>query len=76
MDSSAPLDPTRAAPPAADAPPADVVARLQAELPGRVDVSVAALEAAGVPYRLHTFDVALDAGGERLGEQPRCRACR
>ena len=46
MDSSAPLDPTRAAPPAADAPPADVVARLQAELPGRVDVSAAALEAA------------------------------
>lgn len=46
MDSSAPLDPTPAAPPAADAPPADVVARLQAELPGRVDVSVAALEAA------------------------------
>ena len=24
--------------------------------------AVAALEAAGVPYRLHTFDVALDAG--------------
>ena len=51
MDSSAPLDPTRAAPPAADAPPADVVARLQAELPGRVDVSAAALEAARADRR-------------------------
>ena len=31
--------------------------------------AVAALEAAGVPYTLHTFEVALDAGGERFGVQ-------
>lgn len=36
---------------------------------GAATPAVAALEAAGVPYRLHTFDVALDAGGERFGVQ-------
>ncbi|WP_163720943.1 aminoacyl-tRNA deacylase [Micrococcus sp. Alg238-R198] len=36
---------------------------------GAATPAVAALAAAGVPYRLHTFDVALDAGGERFGVQ-------
>lgn len=36
---------------------------------GAATPAVAALDAAGVPYTLHTFDVALDAGGERFGVQ-------
>ncbi|GAA3789093.1 Cys-tRNA(Pro) deacylase [Micrococcus endophyticus] len=36
---------------------------------GAATPAVTALETAGVPYTLHTFEVDLDAGGERFGVQ-------
>lgn len=78
MDSSAPLDPTPATPDAAPdtGPAADVVARLQAALPGRVDVSATALEAARADrsgHRAPAAPLAVVRAGSVADVQAACR---